>query len=218
MANDKAWMTAEDRFGRNVRKRREELGMSQADLAAAIGERGVSLHPSAVAKIEARDAPSPRTVRLNEAEAISRALGVQLADLVGGPEQKFDQAAFLADLALDHKRQMDEYVHETFEVIRTLKDDGFDGRGEMPREIQHYRQRIVSALAQLSPSAAEMERAQRFLDDFLRERDAEVDRIQQSKEGSAKKSAKSGRFVKSSKSAGGSARRAKTSHGEHPEA
>lgn len=141
-------MTAEDRFGRNVRKRREELGMSQADLAAAIGERGVSLHPSAVAKIEARDAPSPRSVRLNEAEAIARALGVQLGDMVSGPEQIFDQAAFLADMALDHKRQTVEYRDEIFALIRTLKDAGFDPAEPTP-EIQRYQQRIVNALAEI---------------------------------------------------------------------
>ena len=149
--------------------------MSQAELADAIRERGVLLHPSAIAKIEARDAPSPRTVRLNEAEAIARALGKPLADMVSGPEQIFDQAAFLAEMALDHKRQMDEYWEEVFALILTLKDAGFDPSKPTP-EIQRYRQRIVSSLAEMAIrefSEEERRSAERTLDEYGWESDGE---------------------------------------------
>lgn len=68
--------TAEDRFGRRVRLEREARGWTQADLAKRIEVAGVSLHPSAIAKIELRDVDRPRAIRLDEAQAIADAFGL----------------------------------------------------------------------------------------------------------------------------------------------
>lgn len=83
MESDDVVGTAEDRFGRSVRKRREELGLKQAELAQRVSALGLKMHPSAIAKIELRDVASPRSIRINEAEALARALGVPLEDLLG---------------------------------------------------------------------------------------------------------------------------------------
>ncbi|MGX6508254.1 helix-turn-helix transcriptional regulator [Rhodococcus sp. SJ-2] len=68
--------SAEDRFGRRVRLEREARGWTQADLAKRIEVAGVSLHPSAIAKIELRDVEKPRAIRLDEAQAIADAFGL----------------------------------------------------------------------------------------------------------------------------------------------
>lgn len=80
--------TAEDRFGRNVRRLREEAGLKQSDLAAKVTELGLKMHASTVAKIELRDVDTPRSVRINEAEAIAGALGVPLDHLLGGATEE----------------------------------------------------------------------------------------------------------------------------------
>lgn len=80
MANS-PWATAEDRFGRNLRRARELSGLSQAELAKRLEGYGVSLHPSAIAKIEARDAANPRAIRLNEADALAKALGYAVTEI-----------------------------------------------------------------------------------------------------------------------------------------
>ena len=61
-------------FARRLRARREQLGWSQAELAKALSGSGLTLHGSAIAKIEAGD----RAVRIDEAVAIASALDVDL--------------------------------------------------------------------------------------------------------------------------------------------
>lgn len=91
--------TAEDRFGRSVRKFREEQGLKQAELAQRVTELGHKMHPSAIAKIELRDVDSPRSIRINEAEALARALGVPLEDLLGEANRDRQMAgAFVSSL------------------------------------------------------------------------------------------------------------------------
>ncbi|HIZ98256.1 MAG TPA: helix-turn-helix transcriptional regulator [Candidatus Janibacter merdipullorum] len=84
MANNDS---VEDRYGRNVRRFRKEAGLSQGQLAEKLREHGVDLHPSAIAKIETRDVQNPRSVRLNEAQAIADALDVDLRMLTGSPRR-----------------------------------------------------------------------------------------------------------------------------------
>lgn len=76
--------TAEDWFGLRVRHERERLGWSQAELAERLKDYGVDLHPSAIAKIELRDVDRPRSIRLNEAEALADALGLERGTITEG--------------------------------------------------------------------------------------------------------------------------------------
>lgn len=73
--------SAEDRFGRRVRVEREARGWTQADLAKRIEPSGISLHPSAIAKIELRDVAKPRAIRLDEARAIADAFGISVDEM-----------------------------------------------------------------------------------------------------------------------------------------
>ena len=68
--------TAEDYFAHRLRAERERRGWSQTELAQRMAEHGVSLHFSAIHKMEQRDAARPRVIRLNEAEAACAALGI----------------------------------------------------------------------------------------------------------------------------------------------
>jgi transcriptional regulator with XRE-family HTH domain len=61
-------------FGRRMKAERFRLGWRLEDLAARTAEHGLGLHPSAYSKIEA----GQRLVRLGEAVAISRTLGIPL--------------------------------------------------------------------------------------------------------------------------------------------
>ncbi|NKR89305.1 helix-turn-helix domain-containing protein [Rhodococcus hoagii] len=72
---------AEDRFGLRVREEREARGWTQATLARLLEDFGVSLHPSAIAKIELRDVDKPRAIRLEEADAIATAFGMSIDEM-----------------------------------------------------------------------------------------------------------------------------------------
>ncbi|MEW9263339.1 helix-turn-helix transcriptional regulator [Kineococcus endophyticus] len=66
----------EARFAQMCRKRREELGWSQRELARRLTEdEGVSMHQSSIAKME-RDDDERRPIRLAEAIALSLTLQV----------------------------------------------------------------------------------------------------------------------------------------------
>lgn len=87
--------TTASRFARNVRARREVRGMSQGDLAQAVADQG---HPSfrqqTIAEIESGN----RQVKLDEAVALSRALGISLDSLMR-PAGLTRQAGGLLDAA-----------------------------------------------------------------------------------------------------------------------
>lgn len=68
---------AEGRFAEWLKGARAGAEMSQADLAKALTERGVSAHATTIAKIEAGD----RSVKLDEAVAICSVLGGSLGEL-----------------------------------------------------------------------------------------------------------------------------------------
>ena len=71
----------ENAFGRRVRLERILRGWTQADLAKALEHEGLSLHPSAIAKIELRDSQRPRVIRLDEAKAIAAVFGLSLDEM-----------------------------------------------------------------------------------------------------------------------------------------
>lgn len=76
----------EDRFGARLRHERERRCMTQAQVAAALESRhGISLHPSAIAKMETRDVARPRTIRLNEARAVASVFGLTVSEMTSEP-------------------------------------------------------------------------------------------------------------------------------------
>ena len=122
--------TAEDFFGTRMRRERERRGWTQAEFATKLAEVGVHLHPSAIAKIELRDVDRPRTIRLDEAQAIAYVLGLPLEEMARTSIDRFD------DLMI--------YLGQT--LIR-LRDDATTV-DELTREAQ-------SQLASMDPDAAQ---------------------------------------------------------------
>ena len=69
----------EDYFREKFKAERRSRDWSQADVAKKLEKRGIDLHPTTVAKIEA----GQRSVRIDEARAIADLFGLSLDSLVG---------------------------------------------------------------------------------------------------------------------------------------
>lgn len=105
--------------------------MSQAALASKIAGLGVTLHPSAIAKMELRGASSPRTIRLNEAVAIARALEVTLDDLVSPYEEDEGAKRALQRMLIKVEARHFEYFERVNAAI--------EARVELERAVGDYR-------------------------------------------------------------------------------
>lgn len=89
--------SAESAFGRLVKRERERMGLSQAQLADVLAaELGGKVYPTTIAKIEARDSDRPRTIRLDEAAALARIFGRSLDEMLNTkPSVPVEQAVHL---------------------------------------------------------------------------------------------------------------------------
>lgn len=88
------WMFAEDRFGRRLRKEREDRAMTQADVARVLAEEhDLKLHATAIAKMEQRDVERPRVIRLSEARAIADMFGLTLDEMTSAADQEIAAVA-----------------------------------------------------------------------------------------------------------------------------
>jgi transcriptional regulator with XRE-family HTH domain len=80
----------EVQVGQNLRKMREARGMTQAELAGAVAERGLPFRQQTIVKIE----KGHRPLRLREAHEIAAALELRIDDLVA-EQVVFDDSALL---------------------------------------------------------------------------------------------------------------------------
>lgn len=93
--------------------------------------RGVSLHPSAIAKIEARDASPPRAIRLNEAAALAAALGRSIDDLTQEQATLWEEAAEVATAGALHFQDADREFARALDLLsRVPESDDADGIAE----------------------------------------------------------------------------------------
>lgn len=118
--------TPEDNFGRRLRREREERGWTQAELAQKLAEKGLSIHPSSIAKIELRDVERPRNVRLDEASAIAAVLGVTLDELLR-PSDDVEKLAVhlwkLASIVRDDLDAIDDFVDEIAAIVGAMPQE-----------------------------------------------------------------------------------------------
>ncbi|MDI9917853.1 helix-turn-helix transcriptional regulator [Rhodococcus sp. IEGM 1379] len=121
MGNEEETSSVEDWFGRRVREERELRGWTQFELAERLQQQGISLHPSAIAKIELRDVDRPRAIRLDEAKALSEAFGVDLAQmLLDSPSARVHQLAKRIRHWVDSSAEEFEYAEELAVEVREL--------------------------------------------------------------------------------------------------
>ncbi|MGW5338698.1 helix-turn-helix domain-containing protein [Rhodococcus pyridinivorans] len=115
-------MTPEQVFGTRVRIERETRGWSQAELAAKLEGEGLKLHPSAIAKIELRNAEKPRAIRLDEAAALSSLFEVPLDELVGRNKTRDQKAAIerVTSTGVKTLRGIADSIGELEESVKAL--------------------------------------------------------------------------------------------------
>lgn len=77
---------AEDMFTRQMKRRRAELGLSQADLAERVVRLGGSMYQQTIAKIES----GSRAVRLSEADVIAKALETTVTRMLSSAIEGID--------------------------------------------------------------------------------------------------------------------------------
>ncbi|KZF15881.1 helix-turn-helix domain-containing protein [Rhodococcus sp. EPR-134] len=106
-----AMETAEQRFGERVKWERERRKWSQADLARRVTDAGVAMHPTTITKIEARDSLRPRSIRLDEADALARVFEKSIDQLLGTSH------------AIDRHALNEELAASAAIVLRRLKGD-----------------------------------------------------------------------------------------------
>lgn len=114
-----------DKFGKNVKKYRESLGMSQEQLARAVGYTA----KSAISMIES----GKRDVRPNHIIKIANALHVDVSDLLSDPDAEQE---LIAEYAQDEhlrrlilfaganipKSERERYVAAVIQTIETLNN------------------------------------------------------------------------------------------------
>ncbi|MFE7047077.1 multiprotein-bridging factor 1 family protein [Streptomyces californicus] len=113
------WMFAEDRFGRRMRKEREDRAMTQSDVANVLAEEhDLKLHATAIAKMEQRDVEKPRSIRLSEARAIADMFGLTLDEMTSAGDTEIQA---LAEELVQLNRQASAISAATDSVLARLR-------------------------------------------------------------------------------------------------
>lgn len=127
-------------FGQRLRRLRERQGWTQAQLAERMGDLGLSLHASAIAKIEAGSRP----LRLSEAKIIALVLGETVDGMLGSDE--LDWPTLLADF----RRALDLHVEASrigaSGVERMYREIGGRGADLLAAIPERYRESFTSVL------------------------------------------------------------------------
>ncbi|MGW3330254.1 helix-turn-helix domain-containing protein [Streptomyces rubiginosohelvolus] len=144
------WMFAEDRFGRRMRKEREDRAMTQSDVANVLAEEhDLKLHATAIAKMEQRDVERPRTIRLSEARAIADMFGLTVDEMMSSGEGEIQavarEFAAIGAQAESLKAQTASAMQQLQSVLPAMSVPD----GQLPPEIRVARNQILSSLASL---------------------------------------------------------------------
>lgn len=140
----------EDYFRKQLRRERDRRGFSQSDLAKTLTGRGVAMHATTVAKIEAGE----RGVRIDEAVGIADVLDVPLEWMLGrqstGPASEIRYSL----RALQDRAQ--ETITGLGAMIQALEDwevdtfgIAFDGKDELDADLQALAKVLAGVQARL---------------------------------------------------------------------
>lgn len=122
--------------GRMIQSTRKARGVTQAQLAALVEERGLQMRQQTVVKIE----QGRRPLRLQEAQALADALGIDLDSLRPegiDPDERYVTQAIkwsreVLQLHSNIERQLDAFMHAKARLAE-LAEDPF--RPSLPREV-----------------------------------------------------------------------------------
>lgn len=143
-------MFAEDRFGRRLRKEREDRAMTQADVARVLEEdHGLRLHATAIAKMEQRDAERPRAIRLYEAQAIAEMFGLTVDEMMSTADSEIEALSREFAQLGAQAEQLRADVSRLFDRMRANASFMAVPEGQATPELKASRQRIIRALAAL---------------------------------------------------------------------
>lgn len=108
----------ETHFRKRLKDERDRRGWSQEELAKRLGERGVAVHASTIAKIET----DARAVRLDEAAAIADLFGLSLDTLLGRKAVEDDQGHAMNVLAEEAQRLVSDLSQIRDRLDRAYRD------------------------------------------------------------------------------------------------
>ena len=108
----------ETHFRKRLKDERDRRGWSQEELAKRLGERGVAVHASTIAKIET----DARAVRLDEAAAIADLFGLSLDTLLGRKAVDDDQGHAINVLAEEAQRLVSDLSQIRDRLDRAYRD------------------------------------------------------------------------------------------------
>ncbi|MEV1170132.1 helix-turn-helix transcriptional regulator [Nonomuraea sp. NPDC049784] len=131
----------EKAFGAALRDRRQRRNWTQQDLADKVAELGVTLHQSAIARIEA----GARPVRLHEALVLARVLVVDLQDLL-------PDLAVLAQADIGTLEALRDDAVQTLEAARAQQ-------AAVRTELEHLEEAFRAAQAAVESARMHADRA-----------------------------------------------------------
>jgi transcriptional regulator with XRE-family HTH domain len=148
---------ARDRYGgepertlaAQARAYREKLGMTQAEVARQMSDRGAVMHQTTIAKIEAGQRP----VRVNEAVLLAGILHATLADLLTAPGQPEKRGAAARDAERELLGQL-LLAERRLEEHRAVRASAENAVAEAVRVVEAFRLRYEEALYRAEALAA----------------------------------------------------------------
>nr|ANY57916.1 XRE transcriptional regulator [uncultured bacterium] len=136
---ERAPVDLETQVGARIAHLRTAHGWSQAQLGERLAEHGLPLPQPLVYRVE----KGRRPLRVNEAQAFARTFGVDLTDLLGGPERADRESALLA--TIDAAQQCAEAV-EAAQQAQQRYDEAQQALDRATRELREANRRRTDAL------------------------------------------------------------------------
>lgn len=139
-----------DQFRRRLKSERERRDWSQADMANLLSEKGIAVHPTTIAKIEAGD----RAVRVDELNAIADLFGTSVDALLGRSPAGSDLVWFasrllsLARNTAESVGNVSESIADELQEVRYYAE--FDADGPEAEKVDGLCRATETALSALS--------------------------------------------------------------------